>query len=302
MKIWITGGGGFTGRNLTETLSAAGHEVVPTGRKDVNLYDREDVSRFYREGNFDMVIHCAVSNSNLSGAAGETPSELHNNLTMFYNLAEAMPASVKMIHFGSGAQYDKRRDLCKITEERLGECVPFDDYGLSKLAMARYTEGNPNILTLNIFGLYGKYENYRQKFISNAIVKKLYDIPIVVNRDVIFDYLYISDFNRIVLHYVEHFYGGCCVNITPTDSIHICDAARIVDAVLGGEPMRVLNEGLNRQYTGDNARLLGDIPGFRFTSYEEGIRDLIAYYSSIKDTLDIASVADDSYLRRIQNK
>lgn len=300
MKIWITGGNGFTGRNLTEYLQEKGVEVVATSRRDVNLYDRNEVAAFYKKGKFDFVIHCAVSNANLSGMVGESQSELHNNLTMFFNMAEAMPEKTRMIHFGSGAQYDKRRPLVQVREEQLGESIPYDDYGLSKFAMARYTETCPNILTLNIFGLYGRYENYRQKFISNAIVKKLMGIPIQINKDVRFDYLYITDFCQIVWHYLNHFSGGRCVNISTTDSILISEAAAMIDTELGGVPYTILNEGLNREYTGDNTLMLKDIPDFRFTSYADGIHDLIAYYSTIQDTLDVEAITHDDYLKRVQ--
>lgn len=300
MKVWITGGNGFTGRNLSEYLQSKGVEVVATGRKDVNLYDYDDVAAFYSKESFDMVIHCAVSNSNLSGVNGETTSELHNNLTMFLNLAEAMPENVKMIHFGSGAQYDKRRPLVNVREDQLGESIPFDDYGLSKFAMARYTQTNPNILTLNIFGLYGRYENYRQKFISNAIVKKLLGIPIVINKNVRFDYMYIFDFCRIVYHYLTHFYGGKCVNISTTESILLSEIAQIIDKHMGGTAYTVLNEGLNREYTGSNELMMNDMPDFCFTSYEEGICDLIEYYTSVYKDLDAESILRDDYLKRVQ--
>lgn len=300
MKVWITGGNGFTGRNLTEFLSGKGIEVVATGRKDVNLYDKAEVEEFYKKGQFDFVIHCAISNSKLSGAQGESSSELHNNLTMFYNLAESMPAGTKMIQFGSGAQYDKRRPLVQVREEQLGECIPSDDYGLSKFAMARYTQGRPDILTLNIFGLYGKYENYRQKFISNAIVKKLLGETIVINQNVRFDYMYIRDFCEIVYRYLMNFSGGKCVNISTTESILLSEAASIIDNVLGGEPYRILNQGLNREYTADNQKMLEELHGFEFTSYEDGIRDLIGYYQGIRDELDTAAILKDDYLKRVQ--
>ena len=207
---------------------------------------------------------------------------------------------MRMIHFGSGAQYDKRRPLVKIKEEQLGESIPTDDYGLSKFTIARYTQSRPDILTLNIFGLYGKYENYRQKFISNAIVKKLANMPIVINQDVCFDYLYINDFCGIVYEYMTHFSGGRCVNISTTESILLSRAAAIIDKILGGEPYRILKSGLNHEYTADNARMMKDIPEFRFTSYEEGIRELIDYYSSCKASLDFEAVLQDNYLKRVQ--
>jgi len=37
--------------------------------------------------------------------------------------------------------------------------------------------------------------------------------------------------------------------------------------------VRVLNPGLNREYTGSNPRLPGEFPGFRSTPYAEAVKE-----------------------------
>ena len=43
---------------------------------------------------------------------------------------------MKLINFGSGAQYNKARDLVKVKEDTIGTVIPKDDYGYSKYVMS----------------------------------------------------------------------------------------------------------------------------------------------------------------------
>jgi GDP-L-fucose synthase len=54
---------------------------------------------------------------------------LFNNLGCFFNLARCSHDYGKMIYYGSGAEYDKRYYLPKMTEDYFDAHVPVDDYG-----------------------------------------------------------------------------------------------------------------------------------------------------------------------------
>ena len=48
MKIAITGGAGFVGRNLAALLRAGGHEVAPISRRDgIDIGDEEQLVRTF---------------------------------------------------------------------------------------------------------------------------------------------------------------------------------------------------------------------------------------------------------------
>jgi hypothetical protein len=51
---------------------------------------------------------------------------------------------------------------------------------------SKYIEKSDSIVQIRIFGTYGEYENYRFKFITNAIVKNLLNLPIIINKNVYF--------------------------------------------------------------------------------------------------------------------
>ena len=52
-------------------------------------------------------------------------------------------------------------------------------------------------------------------------------------------------------------------------------------------PVIVCREGLANEYTADNSRLRSELGDFRFTSAEDGIKQLYAYYGEIENTIDL---------------
>jgi len=299
-RILITGASGFIGRNLTEYFSANGHRVFPADLPELDLSNEAALKSAFDKISPDIVIHCA----NVGGTRGAefnkstADNALARNLRMFFNLARCLKPGMRMITMGSGAEYDKRRPLRKISEKNFDARVPADDYGYAKYAMSKYIEKTDNITCLRIFGLYGKYEDYTFKFISNAILKNLLGLPIVINQNVRFDFLHINDFVGIVEKFLGHKPKYSHYNATPAQSIDLVTIAEIINRVAAKKSaVRVLNPGLNREYTGANARLLKEFSGLKFTSYEKGIAELYAYYSRNLKSLDLASIKKDPYLK-----
>jgi GDP-L-fucose synthase len=203
-----------------------------------------------------------------------------------------------MINLGSGAEYDKRNGCHKIPEDHFGVHVPADDYGYAKYVMSKYIEKTDNIICLRIFGLYGKDEDYTYKFISNAILKNLLGLPIVINQNARFDYLWLEDFCEIVRRFLEIKPEYAHYNITPTESVDLLSLAGMINAVSPAKSeIRVLNAGINIEYTGSNERIVKELGGFNFTSYENGVKKLYAYYASRLKELDLDTIKKDPYLK-----
>ena len=76
--------------------------------------------------------------------------------------------------------------------------IPADQYGFAKYLCSRLAQDIDNVIVLRPFGVWGKYEDYETRFMSNAICKTLYDLPITLNQNAYFDYLFIDDFVKIV--------------------------------------------------------------------------------------------------------
>ena len=217
---------------------------------------------------------------------------------------------MKLINFGSGAQYNKARDLVKVKEDTIGTVIPKDDYGYSKYVMSEYlgvreSSNKPGIIyNPIIFGLYGQGEDYTFKFISNAIMKNLLEMPIVINQNVVFDYLYLGDFLKVMDKLIEEDVPNREFNITPTESIDLCSIVEIINEIGDFKSeVTVKNPGLNYQYTADNTRLLENMGNdFVFTSYKEGIKELYDYYKENLDRLDTEAIRKDELLKYCKTK
>ena len=299
-RILITGASGFIGRNLTEHLSAKGQQVFQADLPGLDLADEAAVKAAFDEFSPEVVINCA----NVGGTrASESDVAAANkafalNLRIFFNLARSLKPGMRMIAMGSGAEYDKRRQLRKVPENSFDAFVPADDYGYAKYLISKYAEKADNITCLRIFGLYGKYEDYTFKFISNAIVKNLLGLPIVINQNVVFDFLWIEDFCRLVEKFTGIKPGYTHYNVTPVSSIDLVSIAEKINNVAARKSeIRIINPGQNLEYSGDNSRLTGEFGGFQFTSYDEGIKRLYDYYSAHLKELDLETIKDDPFIK-----
>ena len=161
-----------------------------------------------------------------------------------------------------------------------------------------------NIYNPAIFGLYGPGEDYTFKFISNAIIKNMIQMPIVINQNVVFDYLFLEDFLKIIDFIIENDCPNKEFNITPTESIDLVTIAEYINRCSTYKSeIIVKNPGLNYQYTGDNARLLENMGhNFTFTSYEKGIEKLYRYYEEHIEELDLETIRSDELLKLCKTK
>jgi len=277
MNILITGGTGFIGRNLTEYLSPK-HKVFAPTHEELELLDDSAVNGYFNKYRFDFVIHGAVrpGHRNTKNSCGQ----LDTNLRMFFNIIRNNDKFGRLIFLSSGAVYGVSRPLVKIKEEHLGELIPKDEHGFSKYIIARYIERIDNAVELRVFGIFGKYEDYAIRFISNAICKTICGLPITVKENRKLDYIYIDDLMPVIDYFVStpnpRFKA---YNITPDQSIEIKELAKKVKLITGkGVPIIVNEKSLGVEYGGDNSRLKAEITDLRFTPIDTAIKKLNEWY------------------------
>lgn len=304
-NIMVTGAGGFVGRNLEEYLSKKEqYKVFAVKRTNLNLLDECAVKNYIKDNEINIIIHCAnVGGSRKTNYDVGNVDFVEQNLRMFFNLQRCLTPDMHMIHFGSGAEYDRGNYKPKMSEEYFDKHVPTDAYGYSKYVMSKCIENSANITCLRIFGLFGKYEDYRFKFISNAVVKNILKMPIVINQNVIFDYLYIDDFCKMVEPFIENISQHRHYNITPTESIDLVSIAKIINNISDyTSEIVIVNAGMNTEYSGDNCKIKSELGDFTFTEYEQSIRQLYEHYKSVIDDLDLETVKNDPYIKQCKVK
>lgn len=302
MKILITGGAGFIGRNILESLASRYEFLAPT-KKELDLKKEDAVFQYLERNRVDLIIHAALTGEFGQEKEMGAGNILADNLRFFFNLIRAKGFYKKMILFGSGAEYDRRRELRKVKETDFGLSIPADEYSLYKYICSNYIEKSKNIVCLKLFGVYGKYEDYRFKFISNAIVKNLLRQDIIINQNVIFDYLFIEDLMPVLDYFILKKPKFKNYNVVPNESIDLIKISNIINEISDYESkIIVLKDGLNNEYTADNSRLKKEIPNLKFTDYKKGIRKLFKYYQENIKKIDKNAIIKDKYLNTVKFK
>jgi GDP-L-fucose synthase len=296
-KILVTGAEGFIGKNLVNYLKNSSYEVLYPTQDQLDLADSVAVKFFFNNNNnIDCIVHCATGQ--VIDKIYE-PNVCEINLKMFFNLLNYRKNDSKLINLGSGSEYSRDHWIPKMHENYFGKFIPYDAHSFSKYVISKYIleTKKSNLYHLRIFGLFGKYEDYRYKFISNSIVKKIFNIPITVNKNVIYDYVFIDDFCKIVDFFINNDSANNDFNITSGQPFDLLSIIYIIDKFFGEKTkLKILKEGFGNEYTGDNSRLINFISDLKFSNIEESIKSLAEYYISIKNKIDVNSLVDDKFL------
>lgn len=284
MKIFLTGGNGFIGKNIIEQLGGA-YEIFAPPRAELDLTDTDAVYNYLAAHPVDAVIHAA----NVGGTRKQQNvfGITHVNLKIFFNLIRAKEFYGRLITLGSGAEYDKSRSLVKVRESDFGQHIPNDEYGLYKYVCARYAENVAYITHLRLFAVFGKHEDYEIRFISNAICKALLGLPVTMRQNVRFDYLFVDDLIRILGACLERQPADTFINVGRGESVDLKSVAERVIREVGVEvPILIANKGWGKEYTADTSRLAATVTGFAYTPLDIAIAKLVAYYRTILPTLN----------------
>lgn len=296
IKILLTGGNGFIGKNIYEKLNnkhnnitGETYTILNPNKNELNLLNTYYVCNYFKKMNIDTVIHTATYDAALAYKNNDPLLVLENNLRMFYNIERCQPYFQKFINLGSGAEYGRENWNRFMEEHYTDNFLPTDSYGFSKYIISnyisKYLNDNKKFYNLRLFAVYGPQENYRNRFISNAICRKLFNMPIIVNKDVFFDFCYIDDIVNIIEWFIlnspeSHNVYNICTNI----SNKLTDIANYV----GGKhyPIIIKSDGMGNEYSGSNKLLLNTIGKYDFIPLQIGIDKLFNYYKNNIDKID----------------
>lgn len=290
-KILLTGGSGFIGRNIRESYLAQKYDIVSPSHNVLDIADTESVDKFFAHRYFDVVLHTAVKPGHR--AAIDKQNLFYTNVRMFENLERNRDRFGKLINFGSGAIYDVSSDNAGVTENDIYKNMGADDHSFTKYVVHKQIDNLPNFYDLNIFGIFGKYEDYSIRFISNAICKSLFDLPITLRQNRRFSYLYVNDLPPILEYFIENNPRFKSYNIVPDDFVELRDIATQVSEISGNSDVRIANNGYGLNYYGDNSRLRSEIRDLRFTPINTAIRELYNWYRENINLLDKQKLLSD---------
>lgn len=278
-RVLLTGADGFIGRNLKEYLQSRreSYELLTPTHAELDLMDECAVSDYMKvQDRIDVVLHSA--NINMQCATGY--DILNSTLRMFYNLEKNRARFGRMYYLSSAAEYDRKKIPAMVKEGFFGKNIPKDSYGFTKYVIHKEIEKETNIYELCLFGVYGKYEEWQRRFISNNIVRSLKGLPMTLRQNAMFDYLYIDDLCRIVEWFISHEPKYKHYHVCTGQPIALLSLADMINEVSGFErEIQVAKDGWQPEYSGDNSRLLTEMGEFPFISKKASVEEMWEYYA-----------------------
>ncbi|MEE1516053.1 MAG: NAD-dependent epimerase/dehydratase family protein [Lachnospiraceae bacterium] len=278
-KVLLIGGSGFIGRNILEYFKESDkYSIIAPSSKELNILDEDKVAKYLQENYFDIVLNFAIYGDGVDKSKDGTKM-LEYNLRMFLNFEKNSHFYGKMYYAGSGAEYDKRFDIIDAREEDEGKSIPVDQYGLMRYTVDKIIRASSNIYNLKIFGIFGKYEQWERRFISNCCCRAIKGLPLTIRKNLYFDYLYVEDFCRILEKLMDITPKEHSINVTRGEKVDLYSLAKMVNEISNKDlDIIVCEEGLGNEYTASNKKLMCEIGNFEYTDMKETIGQLYRWY------------------------
>lgn len=278
-QILLLGSSGFVGKNLYEYLENRNYSIDSPRHCELDVLSEIDVLKYLRKKKYDVVINALDRN-------GKENNYFENRLRMFQNLAIHSDLYGKMIYFGSGAEYGRELPVCSIEENEINRVIPSDTYGFCLQQMNDYARKSENIYNFRLFGIFGKYELWNQRFISNAICKAISGYPITIRQDRYMDYLYIDDLCKIVEWAINNKPKFHDYNAVSGKKYSLYELAETVQKVMHTDvPIYMAKDGYFNEYTASNKRLLSEMCDFEIENIELSIKKLSEWYIENKSLI-----------------
>lgn len=278
-NVLLTGGTGFIGRNIKSYLNECCHLFCPD-RHMLDLLNGDAVKEYIKDNQIDVVIHSANPNP-VKNQLDRHESFFEDSIRIFLNLYEARKHYGMMYYFGSGAEYDKSKDISMITEADEFRSVPYDSYGIAKYLMNQIASKTSQLCNLRIFGCYGPTD-HDSKFITHAIKCCLRNDDITIKQNCYFDYINVLDLGKILEYFIYNKPKYSSYNVCSGEKKSLYEIAEEVRSQMGtNNDIVILRGGMNNEYTASNNRLIEELCGYKFVSIEDGIAMQIQYEKGI---------------------
>ncbi len=300
-RIVVTGGAGFLGRAVCESLARRGAtDIMIPRRRDFDLTSEADVARLYAEMRPDVVLHLAAEVGGI-GANMDNPGRyFFANMAMSLHLIEHARINKlrKFVQVGTICAYPKFTPV-PFREENLWNGYPEETnapYGVAKKAAMVMLDGyrrqyglhSAYLLPVNLYGPWDNFDLHTSHVIP-ALIRKCVE-AIEANRDHIVcwgtgsasrEFLYVADAGEGVVRAAEVMEDPTPINLGTNMEITIRDLVHLIAKLTGfhgeirwdstkpdGQPRRCL----------DTERAAAMLGWRASVGFEEGLKRTIEWF------------------------
>lgn len=252
MKVLITGGNGNIAKMIRNNLLSLNYEITNLSRGDLDVLDFKQIQKYLTENHFDILVHTAILGGRRTKE--ENGDVTHNNLVMFENLIYFADRFKMIINLDSAAIYDRSTDIKNKKESNL-DTIPKDYYGFSKYNIYKRTMQYDNIYNFRIFNIFHVNEE-PDRFIKSCVLAKMNDTNVTIFEDKFFDFVYETDFIKIVKFYFDNVNNQQklqkTINICYEKKYKLSDIANII--LQDNKKINIINDN-SMNYSGDGLLL-----------------------------------------------
>jgi nucleoside-diphosphate-sugar epimerase len=256
MKILITGGNGYIAKNIYNKLYTK-YDIIAPGRDELDLTNIQSINKFFKDKQFDVVIHTAIRGG--SRLQEDNEDVMLTNLEMFSNLISHQDKFLKLINLGSGAEIYMSETPYGKSKKIINECVQKKD----------------NWYTLRIFGAFNENE-LDTRFIKANIKRYLNKEPIQIFQNKLMDFFYMEDLVSLIEFYILHKPGNRDLDCVYNKTISLEYIANLINQLSDYQvPIHFIEEKMGNCYIGFNNGLPIECLGL-----EQGIKNV---YNKLKN-------------------
>jgi len=282
MKILVTGGAGFVGSHLIDSLIMKGNKVIcvddlSLGKKEnimhhepndnfkfiqLDITSKEKIKDVFAEEQFGCVFHLAA-NSDIQMGSQYLSIDLKNTFMTTFNTLECMKQfDVKKLIFASTSAVYGESTL-KLTEDS-GPLLPVSFYGAAKLSSEAYISAfvaNSDIQAWipRFPNVVGERATHGVVFdFINKLLKNPKELLILGDGKQIKPYMYVKDLVEAILFVYENSKEDInYFNLSVDSETSVNKIAEIVTEEMGLNNVKFI-------YSGGDRGWIGDVPRFQY--------------------------------------
>ena len=292
-NILITGGSGFIGSTFIKTLKKNKNYRIfhPTSKK-LNLTHIDSVTKFFKNNKVDYVIHTANHHVHPRDSESKDANlQLKNNLSMFFNLYFNSSHYTRLINFGSGGEFPRKKWNKNIKEIDIGNFIPNDQYGLSKMIISDFIKKiqSQKFVNLRLFGVFGEKDNWKYRFIPNMCAHAVLNKNLEIYNNAFFDFIYIDDVINTTMKILNKKLKNFDYNLSTGDGYELYQIAKKVLELNGNKNLKIKikSKKIMVNYVGNNNRIKKEKLLCDLTPIEISIGNILSYLKTIKNKIKL---------------